>query len=389
MRPLHALALSSLLVPAACRSDLDGTVSPDDAHALADTYVDHVVGEPAACTTDGAPARAYDADGAELVVPVALDAADTSWTVPAEVAVLEVCAGTWTAHLTVEHDLSIRGPGDAEQAVLSGGHAGTPLTVRGARVVLEHLTIADGVAIDLDERDDGDGDQGGGVLAVDAELEVHDVVFTDHLARFGGSAALVDSRATFSETTFWYGAALVEGGALALDGESHAELVDSSLFANQAGSGGGIAVRGGGLQLDGVVMLENSATQRGGGLYATEGAEVEILDSSIGHQHAEIGGALSLERADARIRHSTLDDNEAQERGGAIDVETARLQLRESVLIYNASEHVGGGLAVTHGAVRGEGCVFYGNESEVQGGAVWQDGGDVDLTDCLFAGNSP
>ena len=383
MRPLLTTALPLLLVLPACRSELDA-VALDEDLALADTSTEQVVTDPVTCANEGAPTRAFDERGVELMdtVPEVEVGTPLTWTVPEEVAVLELC-GTWEALLTVEHDLRILGHGDPEDSVLSGRHEGTPLTVRGATVTLERVTLADGVATDLDERDASSSDRGGALRAEDAELVVRDVVFSDNLARYGGSVALVDSQATFVDTTFWWGAAVVAGGALALEGDSHADVVDSSFFANQAGEGGAIEVRDSSILLDGVMMLENAA-ERGGGIYATDAASLVIRDSSIGHQHAEVGGALALERADARIRDTTFDENEASVRGGAIDATTARLTLRDTVLIYNSAGQVGGGLSADGSSVFGRDCVFVGNEAELGGDQYWQTGGDVELGSCLF-----
>ena len=97
-----------------------------------------------------------------------------------------LCPGTWHERLSVERDVGLVGMSGASATFIDGDSAGSVVTVTGAALVLEGLTLQNGAS----------DETGPALHAVDAEVELTNVVVRDHQS--GGAEGIV----------------LVEGGSL-------------------------------------------------------------------------------------------------------------------------------------------------------------------------------
>ena len=114
-----------------------------------------------------------------------------------------------------------------------------------------------------------------------------------------------------------------DGGAIS----SHADLtVSDSLFSeNGARHGGAIFVAGGSLTATNVRFALNSASDRGGAVYANNATKAELLNSTFTENQASNGGAvmtgsgspLPSDRVQVLIENSTFEDNHANSGAGA------------------------------------------------------------------------
>lgn len=195
------------------------------------------------------------------------------------------------------------GSAGTERAVLSGGGAGTTVTLvgEGLSLTLDGVRVRDGVA-----RSGGDcvGDDvtpaGGGVccMGADNRLVMHDVEVADSRADRGGGL-------------FSQGCA-VEANALELRG-NHA-----------AGNGGGASVVAGSLRLTDGVVEGNSAGSNGGGLY--------------------LKGSLRLgQRLPVTVEGTRFTDNVADSYGGAVYLyELVDMTCSGGALLRNVGQVFGG-----------------------------------------------
>ena len=105
------------------------------------------------------------------------------------------------------------------------------------------------------------------------------------------------------------------GGALLIDDYIVLDVFNSSFISNVADLGGAILVEGE-LNLHDSIYSNNTANKMGGAIYSDFYAY--IVNSTLTNNHAEKGGALSIE--DGEIINSTISGNNAKISGGAVYV---------------------------------------------------------------------
>jgi hypothetical protein len=244
-----------------------------------------------------------------------------------------VPAGTYTltqGELMIAKDLTISGHG-AGDTVISGGGASRVFEVNGDRasdrinVTISGVTIRDGVA-----SNPSGFAEGGGVLNLNANLTLQNVVVANNKADASGS------NGTRGGEVFGGGIANVEGTL---------KLLDSNVISNSANAvGGGGLARGGGVastsgtfSIDGSAFEANTAdargrlgAARGGGIYADLAPSPSSISSStIDRNVADAspgpgelvgsivgGGAELLENAPLRITGTTIAGNIGRVPGG-------------------------------------------------------------------------
>jgi hypothetical protein len=161
------------------------------------------------------------------------------------------------------------------------------------------------------------------------------------------------------------------GGGVAVTGNAHVTIEDTTIQNNNARIGGGICIQSNApyptVQLNpGVRIIGNHAEQDGGGVYLTGGTlgiaadRVNIDNNSAGQRG---GGILSYQGliyignpAQGSARHdvtgASVSGNSAQLEGGGIFLSTAGSQLfaYELILDSNTAGQSGGGIALSQGA---------------------------------------
>jgi outer membrane protein OmpA-like peptidoglycan-associated protein len=156
-----------------------------------------------------------------------------------------------------------------------------------------------------------------------------------------------------------------DGGALWVDGDSSAELVNMDLLENSARSGGAIASVGGTVTLTDVILKKNEALEHGGALSATSSAMILLGGVTLEKNSAADGGAAWLSSgAELADVGSTWTRNRATGNGGALTLD--------------------GALQATL-----EGSTLFAHEATGAGGAVWavDAAGGVTLIDTILTDN--
>lgn len=140
------------------------------------------------------------------------------------------------------------------------------------------------------------------------------------------------------------------GGILIGDVFDADSYIQSTLIAeNAAGRGGGISLLGA-LNMTGSDVVNNRAfggivTPQGGGIYAGEGTELQVAESSVHGNRAAEGAGFSL-FGNAWITNSTIAENEASNRGGGVYAaeESVTRLLHATVRANHANGSTGGGI---------------------------------------------
>ncbi|MAE63166.1 MAG: hypothetical protein CMJ18_02735 [Phycisphaeraceae bacterium] len=296
--------------------------------------------------------------------------------------------------LRIDKDLAIEGPG-ATLLTIGGSTVSRIVDVDDGDdghvidVTLSRLTFADGLdtgyggallndheSLTLEEvavvdsrvvANGGGHAQGGAIYSVGGVLDIRDSRISGSKAdngegggiySGGGMLLLTDVTITDNRADFGGGVKVHGGTALIRDGE---------ISRNDAINGGGLENEGGHTTIEGMVISENT-TFDGGGLQNVGGGRLDVVDSVISGNIAELdggglfndGGSASGLPAVASLTRVLVADNTAYSNGGGINNDGG-----------SGGSNVGGTVTVIDSTIRG-------NYSDSSGGAIFVDGGSGD-----------
>ncbi len=206
-----------------------------------------------------------------------------------------------------------------------------------------------------------------------SELELGNAANNTAYYGFGGGACHLMGELILDEFNFYgnetpsYG-----GGLLSMD---ELEATGSVFSDNQAYRGGGLAVGfpvddnnplspaflGFYSRLTQTRIIDNVATDQGGGIWAHNGGSLQIIKSTIGGNTADQeGGGVYLDEGYLYVRNSTLADNTAYRGGGLYKVgDGGELDLKHTTVAYNTATDTGTGSRSGGGGVNTKGPVFF------------------------------
>lgn len=304
---------------------------------------------------------------------------------PGSTAVLEVTDGaslTLTGvHVGAESVRGIDASVGADVSVNLGLIYGTGVTGEGSLIRAVDSTL-DIFAVAL--VDGATVGRGGQIYAQDSDIAVQGSAFEGGTGLTGGaiSASASGSRRTItlSECTFTDNGSVTDGGALYLDGELDVSM-ESVVFQGNTALNGAVLAVGPGVVVDGVsgVVSLAIAFMDGGALYQT-GGEVHLTDWLVSESAGTNGGAIALHGGDLVVDRLVVRDSIVAGQGGALYAAGGAMVLEDTVLIDNVATE-GGGLWVGPDAeltafVRGYLC---GNDALTGGGAELLSDLDMEL----------
>ena len=162
------------------------------------------------------------------------------------------------------------------------------------------------------------GSYGGGIMTesgygIPTTKVIEYNVFEDNSAYYAGGGAEVRGSAIVKHNTFRNNSTGGPGGGANFSGMCCGEVnvAYNTFFGNSASSGGGLSLSGSftGI-MEGNIVLSNTATQSGGGLFIP-GGEITAQNDVIAHNEAPYEGIFVTGGARLTARHWTLDDNGA------------------------------------------------------------------------------
>jgi hypothetical protein len=327
---------------------------------------------------------------------------------------------------TLDHDVTIQGPGSGKLTIERDTAAGTPdfriFDVEGSLpVAISGLTLADGV---------GDVNNGGGAIFNSTTLTLDDVDFQGNTSLTSGGAITNRGTLTVSNSTFtgnqagtdgdgggianfggltvssstFGGNSATDGGGISTDSVRGVSVTASTFAGNTAAQrGGAIGIFAGGLTLDESTVSGNAAGGDGGGIYNNAG--LTITDSTVAFNRADAqgtgagqGGGLFIDSSGPsfNVLHNTIvADNVSGPAATPDDVSGGVSRDSTGNLIGNASGASGfgvangnllnvdprlgplannGGPTLTHSLLFGSPAIDAGDTSAVPGGATDQRG---------------
>jgi hypothetical protein len=249
--------------------------------------------------------------------------------------------------LEVLSSMTIKGAG-AGQTIVTGNTGWAERifeieTVTGAptTATISDMTITHGSA----ENDNGDSNDGGGILNDASNLTVHNVVFDNNHAPFGSGGGLATNAGTttVSNATFSTNTANTNGGGLFVGGDITTLQSYSSLyFHDNSAIAGSQADNGGG-------AIYNDAT--GSGNAATTFTDLTILSN---HAPGMSGGGIyensGLAAGKVTYTNLTIANNTALNSGGGVYVLNSRAIITNATITGNSVSNANVGIAtVGHG----------------------------------------
>ncbi|MCB9744068.1 MAG: putative metal-binding motif-containing protein [Alphaproteobacteria bacterium] len=239
---------------------------------------------------------------------------------------LFICEGSYYAHLDINADVRVLGTSGSALTTLDGGGSGSVVLVDvgGATVSVEGLTIRGG---------GGSGSyfgypMGGGIRCDgSSDMALDDLVMEGNEAGLGGAVYSDGCNISVANSRFEGNEGLLLGGAIAaLDTELSLEACE--LRDNHSDAGGGIGAGQGSLvDLVDTLIVGNSATTLGGGLYqeaaTTTCSGSASLDAGFLGNTAVRGGGVFLNGSASHFHATSCDMGSGADENNPDDVDSS------------------------------------------------------------------
>jgi uncharacterized repeat protein (TIGR01451 family) len=270
----------------------------------------------------------------------------------------------------------------ANPTVLDGDASGQVLVIDapGLAVNVVSLSVTNGYA-------GPDPDEGAGITIYTATVTVSNTqVYGNHAVGEGGGLSTIDGVVQIVNSAFYDNYAECSGGAIE-NFDSHMTIVNSHIYTNTADcEGGGLtnisANATAWMTITNGTRIEENSAQEGGGLYNEDG--VVVIDASTvaanladaGGGVANYGSGFGMDPVLTIRNGATIVDNDAVIYGGGIYNEDGDVTIDASQVVSNTACCVGGGgvfVLATYAAtltVQNGSTINY-NSTEGAGGAIY------------------
>jgi len=290
---------------------------------------------------------------------------------PVSAATVTVCPSGCDS-TTIQGAVTVAGAGDVVQILSSQAHTESDI------YVTKDITVA-GFGV-LDTIVQADATSGTATLPVfvvvaGARLTLESLTVRHGGGSMGGALDIEDGHAVLTGVQLEWNQATAFGGAVYVSAGSSLEVVDSWIMDNTAELGGGVYNLGS-VVITGTMVKNNAATSplgvaAGGGVYNL--GDLTILSSTVSQND---------------VMGSPLDDA----MGGGIYHEGSNLVVEDSWVKTNTVDggvgDLGGGVFIdVDGSVTLLRVSLYYNEA-AYGGAIYFDGGDLTIEDCTIKMNT-
>ena len=285
--------------------------------------------------------------------------------------------------------------GGANNITINGNNASRVFTVDDFDAVNQSEVIIDGLTLT-----EGSSSQGGGAIANSESLTISqsNIVNNENtsLEATDGGGAIRNSDTgslNISQSSIARNQSSAFGGGITNFGELNLE--DSFLFDNEVTSGGGAGLdnRGSTANIADSLIANNTNTANpAGGLgNGTPETTTIVRDSLITGNQAVSGAGFFVNAGNVELIDSLVLNNQATENGGGIALAAdANLTVDSSSIVFNNSEVNGGGIASLGGNVNLNDSQVFGNEAlSGDGGGIFSEGGFLDADSSFVSANSP
>lgn len=211
--------------------------------------------------------------------------------------------------------------------------------------------------------------------------------FLDNVSDDGGaglslSGVIVDMRAC----RLWSNAAAEDGGALLADFRTMVRIVDSHFFDNAAGWSGGALHAAGSIGIEDTVFSGNTSAS-GGGAVALDRSDARLERCMFLGNRAGRGGGLDVDDGSIHGTGLVFADNHATFSGGAAALKQCRdSELADSTFTHNTATYSGGGIRLFAADIDIVRCTLTTNTA-ADGGGIHAEDSPADIVSCVIRGN--
>ncbi len=173
------------------------------------------------------------------------------------------------------------------------------------------------------------------------------------------------------------GVRVSEGGSFTMKGGSISENL------TQNGHGGGIYVNNGTVNLDNVAITRNSVSSYGGGIYAEKNSTVTMKNTDISQNRGmKNGNGVAADGSTVTLVGSTITSNRYSSSvfgGGIYAVNGAKVDVTDSVVSNNSTKSAGGGIYSSKSDITLNGSDVSGNTCSNGVGGIYAQGGSLTI----------
>ncbi len=188
----------------------------------------------------------------------------------------------------------------------------------------------------------------------------------DNLADYGGGAKIINGTFNLSGGEIVGNQASSQGGGIYVyDVDAVFNQTDGTIDQNSAYSGGGVYVNSGTAALNGGLIMSNTATDKGGGVYASD--TITIVQTWLANNNAAQGGGVYAANT-LVISGTTLSDNTASSGHGGGALADVLLATNSSFTHNRSTNGYGGGLYADYLIL--DGVNFIANDAAGKGGGA-------------------
>ena len=292
--------------------------------------------------------------------------------------VVEVGPGLYAESLNLGgREIVVRSTHGASETVVDpvSGRCFSATGQKGGAARLEGFTLRGGGGVQY----------GGGVYISQSSPTLVGCVITANTATYGGGLYVSSGSPRLEGCTLSLNVSGGSGGGAYLDYGASVELVGCSIVGNtcQNGSGGGVALNGATLTMQGGEVRSNQSAGSGGGL---SGGALVLNNGVISANWTQSGGnGGGIANATVTIDGGSVSGNGASGQGGGLYGVNGLIDGCE--IVGNTASSHGGGLS-TGSTLQVRQCTVEGNESGGNGGAWYLTGGTCSLTQGAVRENS-
>ncbi|MCD7972846.1 MAG: MBG domain-containing protein [Candidatus Azobacteroides sp.] len=205
---------------------------------------------------------------------------------------------------------------------------------------------------------------GGGIYNHMSSATLENVTISHNKAQnFGGGMAVFAGTSVITNSNFNNNTSYSSGGALYLQNTSSGAITGTRFTENTATSstamGGAIYLAESSPLINRVLIKDNTATYRGGGIYTGTGSNPAIVNTIITGNTSNEGGAMGI-TSEPTLTNVTMTNNTALDRGGAMYNTTgSNPRTRNSIIWNNKSRRDGAIYNLVAGSGTGQATFEY------------------------------
>jgi len=173
------------------------------------------------------------------------------------------------------------------------------------------------------------------VFTINSDLTVNisNVIIANGNSDEGGGIIRHNSTLILTDVKITNNSAYDRGGGIYCIGDSGLTLTNVLINNNSARNGGGINI-GSPLSLTDVTITNNLAINRGGGIFSFRNSDLSLFNVKITYNSANIGGGIDIGGEGADLKNVTISNNKACQSGGGVYIR----HLSNSYMIFNSEE---------------------------------------------------